>query len=439
MTRRVGGIWLDYEEAVAKIESCHRFGPKPGLERMRELMSRLGDPQKGKHFVHVAGTNGKGTTCTLVASMLKEAGFRTGLYLSPHVCDFRERMQLDGRMIPREELLSVAQEVLPLAEKMAARGREVSEFELITAMAFCWFAQKQCDVVVLEVGLGGRFDATNVIERPLVSAICSISLDHTQILGDTLAQIAREKCGIIKEGCPTVCYPNEPREALAVIRRTAAERRSRLVEASGIAARPLRSDLSGTVLRYGDRDLLLPFLGEHQVKNAKTALAVRETLCGLGWEIPLPAVARGFMSARLPARLEVLSQSPPVLLDGGHNPEGTAALADAVRRYLPGKKAIAVMGMLEDKDARSAVRNLAGTFSRVVAVKPSSVRGLSAGALARCWRDCSVRAQEAAGLSEALDLAFSAWDPEGEALVVCGSLYLAGDLRQGVLARLKSL
>lgn len=430
---------MDYEEVIAKIESCHRFGPKPGLENMREVLARLGNPQENMNFVHVAGTNGKGTTCALVASMLQKAGCRTGLYLSPHVCDFRERMQLDGAMIPREELVSLAQAVLPQAEEMAAGGRPLSEFELITAMAFLWFARKRCDAVVLEVGLGGRLDATNVIEKPIVSVIASISLDHTEVLGNTLGQIAREKCGIIKEGRPVVCYPDESPEALAVIRKTASERHSRLVEASEVSARPLRSDLSGTVLLYGGRELRLPFLGDHQARNAKTALAVREVLCGLGWNLTLSAVEAGFASACLPARLEVLSQSPPVILDGGHNPEGTAALAAAVRRYLPGKKVTALMGMLADKDAPAAVRNLAGVFSRVITVRPSSGRGLEARRLAELWKSCGAEAEPAPDVPDALDRAFSILDPGHGALVVCGSLYLAGDVREALAGRLKAL
>ena len=430
---------MDYEEAVGRIESCHRFGPKPGLERIREMLSRLGNPQSGMNFIHVAGTNGKGTTCVLVASMLAKAGYRTGLYLSPHVCDFCERMQLNGTMIPAEELVSLARAVLPQADEMAAQGRPLAEFELITAMAFLWFARKKCDVVGLEVGLGGRLDATNVIEKPLVSVIASISLDHTKILGDTLDRIAHEKCGIIKEGCPTVCYPDEPPEALAVIRKTAGERRSRLFEASEVSVRPVRSDLSGTVLLYGGQEFCLPFLGEHQLKNAKTALATREVLCSLGWNLPVSAVAQGFASAYLPARLEVLSQSPPVILDGGHNPEGTAALANAVRRYLPGKKVLAVMGMLNDKDSLSAVKNLAGVFSRVITVQPSSDRGLEAPRLAELWKSCGTAAEPASGFADALDRAFAAFDPVGGAIVVCGSLYLAGDLRKGITDRLRIL
>lgn len=419
---------MTYEKTLEKIDTYHRFSREPGLACITELLSRLGNPQSGLNFVHVAGTNGKGTTCTMIASVLTAAGYRTGLYLSPHVCDFRERIQLGGDMIPRAELISAAERVFAEADAMLADGRQITEFELITAIALLWFSERKCDAVVLEVGLGGRFDATNVIEDPLVSVIASVSLDHTEILGDTLAKIAWEKCGILKPGHPAVCSPGEPSDALEVIRRTARERGCPLTEASISSLRVLDSDLSGTELDFGGTVLHLPFLGEHQAENAACALAVLGILCNEGWKITPSALQKGFSSARLPARLEVLSEEPPVLLDGAHNPGGTAALAAALRRYLPGKKIVAVMGMMADKDARHAVENLRGLFSRVVAVAPPSPRGMGAEDFAALWRRTGVRADAAPDAQSALRLAFSSLEPGG-ALVVCGSLYLAGELR----------
>jgi dihydrofolate synthase/folylpolyglutamate synthase len=367
--------------------------------------------------------------------VLRKAGFRTGLYLSPHVSDFRERMQIDGNLIPPEDLAGLTERVLPAAESITAHGVPVTEFELVTAIAMLWFAERGCDVAVLEVGLGGRFDATNVITRPLVSVIASISLDHTQILGDTLEKIAFEKCGIIKEGCPSVCYPDEPPEALAVIRHAARARHSALTEASGIHLKVLKSDLSGTEIESPEGRLFLPFLGEHQVKNAAAALAALRVLRENGWKIGRGDIAAGFSAARLPARLEVLSQTPPILLDGAHNPEGTAALASAIRRYLSGKKVVAVMGMMADKDVRKAVKNLAGVFSQVIAAAPVSARALSADRLADLWNQAGTPARAAANISDALVQAFSLLEPDG-ALIVCGSLYVAGDARNLLLDRL---
>lgn len=423
---------MTYEETIAKIDTYHRFGREPGLACITGLLSRLGNPQDGLNFVHVAGTNGKGTTCTLIASVLTAAGYRTGLYLSPHVCDFRERIQLCGKMIPRSELVSAAKRVFSEADRMLEDGKQITEFEIITAIAMLWFAEQHCDAAVLEVGMGGRFDATNVIENPLVSVIASISLDHTEILGDTIEKIAQEKCGIVKPGRPVVCSPCEPSEALEVIRRTARERGCRLTEAGASSLKILCTDLSGTEFEYEGQKLKLPFLGEHQVKNAASALAALEILRGEGWNITLAALQNGFSSARLPARLEVLSTAPPVLLDGAHNPGGTAALAAAVRQYLPGRKIVAVMGMMADKDAAHAVGNLRGLFSQVIAVAPPSPRAMDAEDFAALWRQTGIGARSAQNAETALRLAFSLLEPDG-ALVVCGSLYLAGELREPAL------
>ena len=420
---------MTYEETLAKIDTYHRFSREPGLARMRNLMHRLGDPQKGLKAVHVAGTNGKGTTSTLLASVLTAAGYRTGLTISPHVSDFRERIQLNGQMIPKQEFNAYAERAFAEADAMFAEGLQITEFELITAIAFLWFAEKKCDVVVLEVGLGGRFDATNVIEEPLVCVIVSISLDHTVILGDTVEKIAQEKCGIIKPGCPVVCSPGEPVGALEVIRHTAEERGCAFTEASLSDLRILTSGLAGTKLGYQGETLRLSFPGAHQVQNAAAVLAAVEVLRSSGLNIPADALRKGFSNARLPARFEVLSENPPVLIDGAHNPGGTSALAATLRSCLPGKKIVAVMGMMADKDAERAVENLSGLFSYVVAAVPPSPRGMSAEEFAALWRKAGTKAGAAKNAEEALRLACARLEP-GYALVVCGSLYLAGELRE---------
>lgn len=421
-----------YEEAIRKIESLQQFGSRPGLERIGALMNRLGNPQERLKFLHVAGTNGKGTTCALLASVLRSAGYRTGLYISPHLADFRERMQIDGQMISHSELASLAGRVFSEAEIMKSQGEIITEFEAVTAMAFLWYAEKACDLVVLEVGLGGRLDATNVIRKPLVSVITSISLDHTRILGDTVEQIAREKCGIIKEDGVTVSYPSQKPAAAEVIRKTAGERHNRLVEVASYGVKELSTDLSGTELLWNGVRLHLPFLGEHQVKNAATALAALDVLRSFGYSIPEEAVKRGFSEAVFPARFEVLSRVPTVILDGAHNPDGTAALAAAVRQYLPGRDLIAVMGMLEDKDVDAALKNLSGLFSFVITTEPSSSRSMSAEELAERWRRMGVSAEPAKGQNEALQMAYSRLKPDGS-LLICGSLYLAGAVRSRAL------
>lgn len=219
---------MTYEEALQKINGRLLFGVKPGLERIQALCDALGNPEKCTRFVHVAGTNGKGTTCTLIASVLHAAGYRTGLYTSPYVLDFRERFRIDGEMIPKAELVEAVERVLPAAEKLEAAGETVTEFEFITALALDWFARRGCDFVVLEVGLGGRMDATNVIDTPEAAAIASISLDHTAVLGDTLEQIAFEKAGIIKPGGAVALYADNPECVVREISTICAERGAKL-------------------------------------------------------------------------------------------------------------------------------------------------------------------------------------------------------------------
>lgn len=419
---------MTYEEAIQKISSLLRFGIKPGLERMEKLLALLGNPQDSLKFVHVAGTNGKGSTCALLSSVLRKAGYRTGLFTSPYVSDFCERMQIDGEMIPHAALSRLVEQTIPFVEQMAESGEIITEFELITVLALQWFAQRHCDLVVFEVGLGGRLDATNVIQTPLVSVITSISLDHTAILGDTVEKIAYEKCGIIKENGITVCYPEQPAEALAVIRQTAAQRHNRLVLSDMSSVTRLSANLTGTGLEYRGLLVSLPFLGAHQVKNAVTALAVIEVLRELGYQINDHSIEAGFSCASFPARLEVFYHTPLVLLDGAHNPGGTSALAQAVRDYLAGKNVVAVMGMLADKDVDTAIGNLNGLFSRVLTLAPENPRAMLAEELAEKWEELGVPAQAAESGADALNSACSAAGENG-AVVICGSLYLAGEIR----------
>mgnify|MGYP002800845331 FL=1 len=395
---------------------------------MQHLLARLGNPQKELKCVHVAGTNGKGSTCALLASILQRAGYRTGLYTSPHLTDFSERIRIDGEEIPHDEVVRLAQRVLTEAEACRAEGFPLTEFELITAMAFLWFREQGCAVCVLETGLGGRCDATNVIESPLLTVLTSISLDHTKILGDTIEQIAFEKSGILKQGVPCVCYPDLPRAAEGVIRMTAQVQSARLVVAPLKDLTFVDASLRGTrLLTERSMPLTLPLLGEHQMKNAAVVLACVKELRALGWEIPDSAVQEGFANVSFPARMEVLSETPPVLLDGAHNPEGTAALAKAVKKYVTKKRMIGVCGMMEDKNVREAVRKLDGVMEKVYTVAPDSPRAMSAKALAAEWERRRIDAEPVSSVREALEKALEEGAQRG--VLVCGSLYLAGEAR----------
>lgn len=427
---------MTYEQAVKKINSLLRFGIKPGLERIRMLLQKMGNPQERLSFVHVAGTNGKGTTCTLISSVLVQAGYRTGLFTSPYVTDFRERFQINGTMIPKEDLASLLDEIFPIVEDMANSGEVVTEFELITALALEWFARERCEFVVLEVGLGGRFDATNIISCPMVGVITSISLDHTAVLGNTVEQIAFEKAGIIKPEGVTVVYPEQQPGVWQVLEQAAKERNNRLIRAELGAVRCKRAEITGSVLYYRGMELTLPFLGEHQVKNACTALAAIEMLKEKGADIADQALQLGFSQARLPARMELLSVCPTVLLDGGHNPQGAAALANVIRSFLKGKRIIAIIGMMSDKDSRAALAQIAPLCEEILTLRPENPRSLSSQELAKVASEFCPRVVAMDDREQAFLQALEQAGPEG-AVFVCGSFFLAGEMRPIALHSLK--
>ncbi len=428
---------MTYEEALDNVYGRLVFGMKPGLERIGALLERLGEPQKRLKFVHVAGTNGKGTCSTLVASALKECGLRVGLYTSPYVLEFRERFQINGEMIPQQELIEEVEALSPIADEFEKNGDQVTEFEYITALAFHWFARRGCDIVVLEVGMGGRFDATNIIDVPEVAAIMSISLDHTAILGDTLEKIAFEKAGILKEGGRLVLYPQQAPEVFSELEQICRERRVELLLPDLSQVKELECSIDGTTFQAGEQIWRTPFLGEHQVRNAVTALKVLEVLKQRRWPVTEQAVKAGFEKAFIPARMEVISREPLCLLDGGHNPGCAQALGQALTRFVPQRK-VAIMGVMADKDSREALRILGPLFSQIVTVAPEGLRALPAQKLAEVASEFCPKVIPAGSCREALALAVKAMGENG-ALVVCGSFYLAGEIREMLREKMENL
>lgn len=431
----VFSVVMTYDNAIKKINSFLRFGVKPGLERISKLLKMMGNPQDKLKFVHVAGTNGKGSTCTFVSSILKNSGYNVGLFTSPFVTEFRERIQMNGKMIPKEDLVRILDYIEPMAESMSEDGEEITEFELITAIAFQWFLDMRCDVVVLEVGLGGRFDATNVIGVPLVSIIASISLDHTAILGETLSKIAYEKCGIIKNNGTTVVFPEQHGEAMNVIERISKERKNTLVIPNPDEIQEIVSNISETDLLYKGEVITSHLIGEHQKLNLLTALSAIDVLNHKEFNIPFAAIQMGTEQAKIPARLELLSKTPVVLLDGAHNPDGARVLSNAIKKYLSGKKVVAIMGMLRDKDSELALKQLAPHFDSILTVSVSNARTLTEDELAK---EAKAYCDNVIAVKEkfcAVDKAMSMVS-ENDAVVVCGSLYLAGELRPVIIKNL---
>lgn len=428
---------MDYSQSLEKVNSLLKFGIKPGLERIGELLNRLGNPQDKLKFVHIAGTNGKGTACTLISNVLTAAGYKTGLFTSPYIMDFRERFRINGEMISKNELSKLTEKVSKVVDEMEQDGLVITEFEFITALAFLWYFEQKCDIVVLEVGLGGRFDATNIIKTPLVSVIMSISLDHTAILGDTVEKIAYEKCGIIKDNGWAVVYANQPHSVIEVIREFAEKNNSYITIADDSAIIPLKTDIKGSEFsyyangRFGiDREiaLFMPFIGEHQFRNASVVLEALNILYQQGYKITADSLRMGFRTARFYARLELIREKPIVLLDGAHNPGGAMALKLAVNKYLSGKKKILIIGMLADKDVETAVSYIAPDFDKVYTLSPDNPRALPSDELARIVGKYCSNVTALVDYRKAYQLAMSDAGNDG-AVVICGSLYLAGKMR----------
>ena len=386
-------------------------------------MKTLGDPQETLKFIHLAGTNGKGSTAIMLSEIFRAAGYRTGLFISPYITHFRERIQIDNAMIDEQTLCRCTERVKAAID---ALPDVITEFEAVTAAAFLCFQEKACDIVILETGLGGRFDATNIISAPVVSVITSISLDHTQILGDTVAQIAYEKAGIIKQGCKALIPASLPGEAYTVIQSACADKNSPLSVADTGSIRTCDDSLDGFTETYAGLTFHVPLPGAVQAENA--ALAVSATRLAAGFTVSAADIICGIENTRNPARCELLSRSPLVLLDGSHNDASTKALADLLKKHLAGKKILALLGMMADKEIDKALGHLLPCFFHVVTTTPSNPRAISAAALAERIQEKNIPATAVSSPSDAVKTCvgmLNAFD----ALVVCGSLYLAGDVR----------
>lgn len=427
--RRV--LEMTYLEALEHIHSLGKFGSKPGLERISQMLELMGNPHKKLKCIHVAGTNGKGSTCTFLASVLKEHGLKVGLYTSPFVTEFNERIRVDGKNISDTDLASYTELTYKKSLLSFDDEHPITEFEFITALAFKYFYDSGCDVVVLEVGLGGRLDATNVIEAPLASIIAKIDLDHTGILGDTVEKIAMEKCGIIKKGCPVVTTTENIGSVVDVIAAVAAEKDSELFFNKGFVPEIISSDIFGTSFIYNGERFELKMSGRHQVDNALTAL---KTVRLLFPKITYDEIYRGFKKAEIAARCELISENPLLLLDGSHNPNGTEAL-DKMLDTAEVNDAAAVIGFMADKDVSNALKKVLHRFSDIFTVSvESNKRSMRADELAELCKRLGANAIDTAGYSEAIEMALGTKKP----VVVFGSLYLAGDIRPLLLKASKT-
>lgn len=419
---------MNAEQAIAYIHSVCWKGSIPGLGRTQELLEKMGNPEKKLKFVHIAGTNGKGSTAAMTASILSKAGYRTGLYTSPYIYRFHERIQVDGVEISDEDLTEITEYVKPLADSMA---QSPTEFELVCCIAFEYFYRKKCDIVVLEVGMGGAWDATNVIEVPEVAVITNIGLDHTEYLGDTVEKIAETKSGIFKPHGHAVVYRSTP-SVEAVYERVCAERDVSLRKADFDGLVLKAHTLEGQVFDCGSRkNLVLPLLGDHQLHNASVVLSIADTLIGEGWKISEQNIYDGIRDVRWPGRFDIVCRKPLFIIDGGHNPQCIEALVKNIRDYLAGKKVIALTGVLADKDYADMYKPVMPLVDRFVCITPPNPRKLEAEQLARylCQAGAQAQASESIldGVKKAMDLAGE------DGVVLCfGSLYSIGGIRDAL-------
>lgn len=436
---------ISYEEALDFIHGLNRFGTKLGLHNITKLLELLGNPHENIKIIHVAGTNGKGSTCAMIASILRSAGFKVGLYISPYLEVFNERMQVNGENISNEDLARLTEKVREKVFYMRENGLgSPTEFEVVTAIGFSYFKEQAVDFLVLEVGMGGRLDATNVV-TPLVSVITPISMDHQQYLGSTLRDISREKCGIIKQGVPVVTAPQED-EAMAVIEDTCRERNCSLTKVINSSVSRSPDTISYRFVNGGIKgmtfDLYTPktdypglqigLMGRHQLDNAATAVAVVEPLGNSGVNLSREAIYKGLKGARWPGRLEIMKEKPTVLIDGAHNIAGIKTLKAVLEEYFYDRKKILVVGILEDKDYTEMLEELIPVADTVICTAPDNPRALSAARLAEAvsniFQKSQIKVYAQEKIEDALKLASSLAADE-DMVVFAGSLYMIGHVR----------
>lgn len=409
---------MDYSSTLEYIFSLPKFADKPGLNRIKALLAELNNPHIYLRVVHIAGTNGKGSVASMISSSLITAGYKTGLFISPFITEFCERIQINGNNIPKEILCELTETVKSAADKL---NISVGQFEFITAIAFLYYAREKCDYVVLETGLGGRYDPTNVVPRPKASVITSISLDHTELLGNNIKDIAFEKAGIIKYSVPTVVGLQKP-SAMRVIKSVCKSKKSQLLRCP--KPKNIKTNIGGTFLTYNNIQYVLHLCGAHQAENAALAITLLKKL-----KIEDAFIKEGILKASHPARLEIISKSPLVILDGAHNQNGAEALAEFLKSIK--FKGSAIVASMADKDAQGIAKQISPYLNKVIAVGvKDNPRSLNPQNLIQFFSGKVEDVILANNYNDALSKV-------NEPLLICGSLYLASDMRPLLLERYK--
>ncbi len=417
---------MTYEQALAAIHQTPWENSVPGLKRIGKLMQALGNPQDALKFVHIAGSNGKGSVAAMTASILQRAGYVTGLCTSPYITRFNERIRVNGVSISDDDLAAVTERVLACAQKMRERP---TEFELVSAITFAYFAERKCDIVVLEVGLGGRLDATNIIKAPIAAVITAIGLEHTALLGDTVEKIAAEKAGIIKPGT-TAVVSDQPENIIGVIADICRERQVPLHVAEKSALRRLSQGPDGQRLLYGGaQEYFLPMLGAHQLQNVCTVLSVIEVLRQKGFDIPQQSVGEGLKHTRWPGRFELMQRSPDFFVDGGHNPQCAKAVEATLHELFPGKKICFLLGVLADKNYQGIIEPVLPMARHIVTITPPSPRAMAAEALSALLKhEYGLIAEPCATIAQGV-AKILAQAQASDVICAYGSLYSVGEIR----------
>lgn len=423
---------MNYKEALKYIRNTEKFGSRLGLERIKKLLELLNNPQDTLKIVHVAGTNGKGSTCVMINKILQHAGYKTGLYISPYIEEFTERIQINGNNIEKDNIANIIGMIKEAIDKMIDEGYEnPTEFEIITAAAFVYFSQEKCDLVVLEVGLGGRFDATNVIKSSLVSVITAIGMDHTKQLGSDIVQIAFEKCGIIKESQLVITYPLQDTNALKVIEKACETKKCILHIPDIHKLKIITEKINNSIFSYKDlEDLELSLTGTHQIYNCITAIETVLVLKELyNYKISYSVIKEALKKIKWPGRFEIVSKNPTVIYDGAHNLEAIKGLVTSLKKVSKNKNIIFVISFMQDKNYKECIRELTELDSYIITTAPNNQRAEKPEILKKYVLKYTNNCISVENSEDALRNALNKSDKD-DIICCCGSLYLISELKK---------
>lgn len=427
---------MNYNESIGYIENTAKFGKNKGLERTNKILELLGNPHKDLKCIHIAGTNGKGSTTAMLTQILIESGHKVGMYTSPFIEEFEERIQINSNNIPKERLCEVVEKVKIAVDKTCELGYdEPTEFEIITAVMFVYFQEEKVDYAVIEVGLGGRIDATNVV-NPLISIITSISYDHVKILGNTLEEIAYEKAGIIKEKTPVILYPVEE-EAKLSIEKVAKEKQSPIIyvkkEDSMLKEKLYNVPYQEIIINTSKNtyEIQLSLLGTHQLLNCSVVIKAAEELQNIGVNIKKEHIIEGLKKVKWAGRLEMLKAKPMVVIDGAHNIDGIKSLKNSINTYFKYNKFILIMGILSDKQVDDMVKVITPEASNIITVTPPSYRAENSSGLVEIIKKYNSNCEAIENYKEAYEKALS-YANENDLILICGSLYMVGEMRKTI-------